>query len=356
MKSQKKHVLVRSFTIIFLGALFSAAVLTGCAGRPDPSEDPVSRTEYALGTYISVRVYAEVEDELLQEVFDRVMEIESKMSVSEDDYDTTELLELNRRAGEEPYQVSPDTYEVLEAAREYSELTEGAFDLSIGPLVSLWNIGSEDAAVPEEEAIVEAVSKVDYSNVRFEGNNTIYLEEAEMAVDVGAIAKGYAADQAARILMDAGVEHALLDFGGNILTIGNKPDGSQWRIGIQHPEESRNQYLGILEGVDETIVTSGPYERYFIEEGVRYHHILDRRTGYPARNGLLSATIVAEESMRADALSTATFVLGMEEAQELVLSLEEVEAIFVTEEQEVWVSPGLRERFDLTAPNYELMG
>jgi thiamine biosynthesis lipoprotein len=177
-----------------------------------------------------------------------------------------------------------------------------------------------------------------------------------MAVDVGAIAKGYAADQAARILMDAGVEHALLDFGGNILTIGNKPDGSQWRIGIQHPEESRNQYLGILEGVDETIVTSGPYERYFIEEGVRYHHILDRRTGYPARNGLLSATIVAEESMRADALSTATFVLGMEEAQELVLSLEDVEAIFVTEEQEVWVSPGLRERFELTAPNYELMG
>lgn len=355
MKSQKKASLVRSFTIILVGILFLPLVLSGCAGKPDPSEDPITRTEYALGTYISVRVYADVGDDLLQEVIDRVMEIEAKMSVSEDDYDTTELLELNRRAGEEPYQVSPDTYEVLERAREYSELTDGAFDLSIGPLVSLWNIGSEDATVPEEGEIVQAVSKVDYSNVSFEGDSTVYLEESGMAVDVGAIAKGYAADQAARILIDAGVEHALLDFGGNILTIGNKPDGSDWRIGIQHPEESRNQYLGILEGSGETVVTSGPYERYFIEDGVRYHHILDRDTGYPARNGLLSATIVAEESIEADALSTATFVLGLQDAQELVSSLDRVEAIFVTEEGMVWVSPGLRERFELTAPNYELM-
>lgn len=355
MKSKKKHLLVQYFTITLVGALLLAFGLSGCGGTPDPTEDPITRTEYALGTYISVRVYADVGDELLQEVFDRVMEIEAKMSVSEDDYDTTELLELNRRAGRDSYEVSPDTYEVLQAAREYSELTDGAFDLSIGPLVSLWNIGSEDASVPAEEAVAQAVSRVDYSNVSFEGNNTVFLEEPGMAVDVGAIAKGYAADQAARILIDAGVEHALLDFGGNILTIGNKPDGSDWRIGVQHPEESRNQYLGILEGFDETVVTSGPYERYFIEDGVRYHHILDKETGYPARNGLLSATIVAEESIEADALSTATFVLGLEAAQELVNSLDEVEAIFVTEEGLVWVSPGLRERFELTAPDYELM-
>lgn len=355
MKSRKKCILVHNFTITILSALFGAALLAGCAGRPDPSKEPVTRTEYALGTYISVRVYAEVEDDLLQAVFDRVMEIEEKMSVSEDDYDTTELLELNRRAGAEPYQLSPDTYEVLQAAREYSELTNGAFDLTIGPLVRLWNIGSEDATVPEEHAITEAVSKVDYTDISFESNDTVYLEEAGMAVDVGAIAKGYAADQAGRILLDAGVEHALLDFGGNIFTIGKKPDGSNWRIGIQHPEEPRNQYLGILEGYDETVVTSGPYERYFVEDGVRYHHILDRDTGYPVRNGMLSSTVVAEESMEADALSTAAFVLGMEEAQELVLSTDGVEAIFVNEEKKVWISPGLRERFELTAPGFELL-
>lgn len=314
----------------------------------------VSQTEYALGTYISVRAYG-AEDDLLQAIFDRVKEIEEKMSVSQDDYESTELLELNRRAGAEPYQVSPDTYEVLQAARQYSQLTEGAFDLTIGPLVDLWSIGSEDASVPPEAEIVEATARVDYSQVSFEGENTVFLEEPGMGVDVGAIAKGYAADQAARILLDAGIEHALLDFGGNILTVGNKPDGTDWRIGIQHPEEARNEFLGILEGRDEAVVTSGPYERYFMQDGVRYHHILDRSTGYPSRSGLLSATIVAQESMKADALSTATFVLGLEGARELIEGEEDVEGILVTEAREVWVSPGLRERFAVSAEGFSLI-
>ena len=352
MKKEKMSYIVRTFTIILLATI----LLVGCNGDGEASVEQITGTEYALGTYISVRIHSdEADDELLQRVFERVVEIEEKMSVSEDDYDATELLNLNRHAGAEPYEVSPDTYEVLEAAREYSELTDGAFDLSIGPLVSLWNVGSEDASVPGEEQIAEAVAKVDYSNVSFEGNNTVYLEEAGMAVDVGAIAKGYAADEAARILLEAGVEHALLDFGGNILTVGNKPDGSDWRIGVQHPEESRNSYLGIITGTNEAVVTSGPYERYFVEDGVRYHHILDRRTGYPTRNGMLSATIVTEESMKADALSTATFVMGLKDAQELVLSLVDVEAIFVTEDKRAWVSPGLQERFELTAEDIETM-
>ncbi|MFP4330205.1 MAG: FAD:protein FMN transferase [Spirochaetaceae bacterium] len=332
----------------------TAIAVIGCSPDEASARRQVSRTEYALGTYISVRAF-DADDSLLEAVFDAVLEIERKMSVTRDDYDSTELLELNRRAGQEPYQVSPDTYEVLQAAREYSELTEGAFDLTIGPLVDLWDIGSETASVPAEERIAEAADRVDYTKVRFEGDNSVYLEESGMGVDVGAIAKGYAADEAARILIDAGVEHALLDFGGNILTIGNKPDDTDWRIGIQHPEEERNEFLGILTSRDETVVSSGAYERYFMEDGVRYHHILDRRTGYPSRSGLLSSTIVAEESMAADALSTATFVLGFEEAQQLIESLPEVEGILVTEAGEVWVSPGLRERFELTAEGFALL-
>ena len=147
MKSTKKHVLVRHFTII----LVISAIVAGCSQNSESEESQISRTEYALGTYISVRAYGKADDELLSQVFSRVKEIEEKMSVSREDYDDTELLDLNRRAGEEAYQVSPDTYKVLEAAKGYSELTDGAFDLSIGPLVSLWNIGSEDASVPPEE-------------------------------------------------------------------------------------------------------------------------------------------------------------------------------------------------------------
>ncbi len=312
-------------------------ILVGC--RPSESEAR-TKTQLLLGTTISVTVY-EPASEAVDAVFARVREIEEKMSTSVDDYDTTELLQVNRGADEVAVRVSDDTFFVLEAAKEYSEISFGAFDLSIWPLVRIWGFGTADASIPPEPRIEATRALVDYRKVRLDpASRSIFLEEKGMGVDVGGIAKGYAADEARRILREYGVERALLDFGGNILTIGEKPDGSPWRIGIQNPDSQRGRFLGIVETGPGAVVTSGDYERFFEVDGVRYHHIIDPETGYPTRNGLRSVTILAEDSMDADALSTAVFVLGVEEGTKLIETMPTVEAAFVTDDT-VYLTSGM---------------
>ena len=327
-------------------------VLSGCT----TGNEPTTGSEQLLGTILQVAIHDSGYDERLIELaFDRVAEIEARMSTSEEDYETTELLEVNRASGNQAVRVSSDTYHVLSAALAYSRLTDGAFDVTVWPLVRLWAIGSGGTQVPPEEAISDARDSVDYRALELrDPTRQVFLPRSGMGVDVGAIAKGYAADEAARILRDGGVEHALLDFGGNILVIGNKPDGSLWRIGVQRPDAERSRYLGIVRVADRTVVTSGPYERFFVQDDVRYHHILNPRTGYPARNGLQQVTIIAENSMDADALSTATFVLGLDGGRGLIETLDDVEAVFVTQEQEVFLTSGAGELFELTDDEFRL--
>ncbi|MFW5745297.1 MAG: FAD:protein FMN transferase [Spirochaetota bacterium] len=335
-----------------LVATAAALLLAGCESRPP---EPHSETELLLGTTVSVTTYGDVPDEVYSRAFDRVLEIEERMSTSEEDYTMTELMAVNDAAGETPIDVSEDTFHVVAQAVEYSRLTGGAFDVSVQPLVSLWGIGTDRASVPPEEEIQTAVAAVDHRAVRLdEQNQEIFLPEPGMGIDVGGIAKGYAADEVARILREEGVQSALLDFGGNIQTVGTKPDGSAWRIGVQVPDAARGQYIGIADVVDLSVVTSGTYERYFVEDGVRYHHILDTKTGYPVRNGLDSVTIIAGESIEADALSTAVFAMGLEDGLAFVEGLADAEAFFVTSEREVIMSSGMNEYFELTNEDYTL--
>lgn len=307
-----------------------------------------SQSRLMLGTAITVTLYEKGPADTFDRIFARVQEIEEKMSTSVEDYTDTELLRVNGSAGVQAEQVSQDTFEVVRQALEYSATSGGAFDVSVWPLVVLWAIGTEYAAIPQADELQRTLALVDYHQVQLDPiERTIYLPVAGMGVDVGGIAKGYAADEAARILTEAGIEHALLDFGGNILTVGTKPDGSEWRIGIQTPDSSRGEYLGIAYVVDQSVVTSGTYERFFVEDSVRYHHILDPKTGYPVQNGLGSVTIIADESMVADALSTAVFVLGLDAGLAFVEELHGVEALFVTVENEVYRTSGLVNSFVL---------
>ncbi|MDR3130346.1 MAG: FAD:protein FMN transferase [Treponema sp.] len=304
-------------------------VLAGCR------KGPPSQSEFVLGTVCSVSLYEQGRAEAYREIFGRFREIESRMSVT---LPGTELERINANAGGAPVAVHPDVFEVIEAALRYAELSGGAFDPTVGPLVSLWGIGGDNARLPSQEEIEGLLPLVNWRDVELDREGlTVFLKRPGMALDLGAIAKGYAADEAAKILLKHRIKRAIIDLGGNILVYGEKRDRGAWRVGIQNPLDSRGAYIGIMEVRDQTVVTSGVYERFFESGGARYHHILSPADGYPVRNGLLSVSIVTGRSVDADALSTAVFVLGYERGKVLVESLEGAGAVFIFEDKSIRV-------------------
>lgn len=331
--------------------------VVGCGSR---TPERMTDTRFLLGTAVTITIQQHgVSRAVFRSAFDRTEEIQNRMSINEAEYDETEVLRINRNAGIAPSAVSDDTLHVIREGLRYGELTEGAFDITVAPLIRLWGFGSEAMRVPAPAEIEAVLAAVDYSRVEIrtgeDDDDLVYLPLPEMGIDVGGIAKGYAADEAARVLREAGVRNAILDFGGDIVTIGGRPDGSPWRIGIQHPSGQRNTFIGILSSRDESVVSSGAYERYFFEDGVRYHHIFDPATGYPSDSGLTSVTVVGEDAMKTDVLSTAIFVMGVEAGLALLDSLRGYEGILATEDMRVFVTAGIADRFEVPGDEYELI-
>jgi thiamine biosynthesis lipoprotein len=234
-------------------------------------------------------------------------------------------------------------------------MSGGAFDPTVGPLVKLWGIGGDDPRLPGEEEIAGALALVDYRDLVIDREaGTAFLRRPGQALDLGAIAKGYAADEAVLAAKKARVRRALIDLGGNVFAWGERQKGEAWRIGVQDPRKERGVSLGTLRVKNKSIVTSGVYERYFEEGGKRYHHILSTEDGYPVENGLLAVTVVADSSIEADALSTAVFALGYEKGRALVETRPGTEAIFVFDDSRVILSSGIGEFFSLTGGDYRI--
>ncbi|MDR1177934.1 MAG: FAD:protein FMN transferase, partial [Spirochaetaceae bacterium] len=298
-----------------------------CALAPGCAEPPPSQTEYVLGTVCSINLYGRGSARLYRNIFSRFREIEQRMSANIED---TELEEINAQAGIAPVKVHQDLVEVLLRARYFAEITGGAFDPTIGPLVKLWNIGFDGARVPSQEEIDSALPLVNWRDLVIdEDAGTVFLARPGMRLDIGGIAKGYAADEAVSIIRRAGIPRAIVDLGGNIFAYGEKEGNQPWRVGIQNPSGLRNDYLGILEIRNKTVVTSGVYERFLEADGKLYHHILSPHDGYPVENGLVSVTIIAGRSTDADGLSTGIFAMGYEKGRERIESLDDAEALFV---------------------------
>jgi thiamine biosynthesis lipoprotein len=312
-----------------------------------------SQAEFVLGTVCSITLYdhKKKQESVYNEVFTRLREIENLMSVNISDSDVSRI---NAAAGIAPVQVHEDVFKVIERAIFFSRLSDGAFDPSVGPLVSLWGINSDNPQVPPREAIERIILFINWHNIDLDKQtNSVFLRRQFMTLDLGAIAKGYAADEAAAILKNAGIKRAVIDLGGNIVILGEKKDASPWRVGIQKPNTGRGEYIGIIQiPKAATVVTSGVYERYFEAQGRRYHHIFSPLQGYPANNGLVSVTIIASVSMDADALSTAVFVLGFEKGRTLIETLSDVEAVFVFEDNNVRITSGVD--FILTDKTFQL--
>ncbi|MFD2117502.1 FAD:protein FMN transferase [Paenibacillus yanchengensis] len=331
-------------------------VITGCASESNIAEEkklPISENFFIFDTIVSIRVYDErVNEQHFTDMKQLLEEIDQKMNRM---VEGSEVSEVNKQAGKAAVTVSEDTFLVIKTAKDYAEQSAGSFDPTIGPLVDLWAIGNGGTTVPERAKITAAQSLIDYNNLVLDENKLeIKLLEAGMTIDLGAIAKGYAADVIAAYLQEQGFESAIIDLGGNILAMGSKPGGQAWSIGVQSPEEKRGDHLGTLPVTNKTVVTSGVYERYFIENEQVYHHVLDRKTGFPVQNELASVTIVTENSMNADALSTATFVLGLKQGMAFIEQLDYAEAIFVTNDHQVYISTDLKDKFTLTNSNYSL--
>ena len=339
-----------SRTLIFT-ALVTILVITlaGCAG---PRAKVESKTDFVLDTACTITVYGGAPKGTLEKAFALLQHVNSTMTIDGKD---SELIDVNKAAGEHPVSVSAETYRVIKDGLYYSNLTHGAFDITVGPLVKLWAIGRGGDSVPPEPQIRHALSLVNHADVVLnDADHSVYLKRKGMVIDLGGIAKGYAGQAVEELLARAGVKHAIIDLGGNIIALGTKADGSLWRIGIQDPNRARGNYIGVVSVEDKAVVTSGKYERYFIYKGKRYHHILSTENGYPVENGVSSVTIISSNSTTADALSTSLFLLGVQKGISLIDSIPQTEAIIVTEDKKVYTSGGLHERFRITDPEYTL--
>ena len=270
-------------------------------------------TEYALDTMCTVTAYGWGSKKAVLESVDKLKKLENKLSVHRDNSD---ISVLNR---EKTNSVDDDVYNMLKTALKVSEDTEGAFDITVKPLVDLWNIKG-NGPVPSAEDITYRLNSISYKNVELSKNQVI-LNGDNTEIDLGGIAKGYCADAIANVLTDHGIKSAIIDLGGNVRTIGKKK-GNTWKIGIQDPEGKRGEYFGVLGISNKCVVTSGGYERYFVEDGKIYHHIIDPRTGYPVDSDITSVSIIADDGVVADALSTAVYVMGVEKGLALLNSLE----------------------------------
>lgn len=302
-------------------------------------EQQVMKSSYALGTIINLRVSSSKAEEAIEKAIERLNNIDDKMSAFKD---SSEISKINLNSGVNSEFVSRDTYFVLNKSIEYSKILEGTFDPTIRPLVALWNIGTKQETIPKKNEIEEKLKLVNYNDVILDENNySVMLKHNKQALDVGGIAKGFAADEVRDIFYKYNVKSALIDLGGNIFALGSKEDGTSWKVGIQNPFKSRGEYIGILSVKNKSVVTSGNYERYFMKDGKRFHHIIDPKTGYPSQSKIISATIISDDSIDGDGLSTGVYILGIDKAMKIIEAISGVDAIFVTEDKKLYTTSGI---------------
>ena len=309
--------------------LLLSLLLTGCARQSEKQ----SVTGFAFDTVLTLTAYTD-DDTLLTQALAKCSEYEQLLSATVEGSDVWNL----NHAGGDWVDVSEDTAAVLTIAQEVYTLSDGAFDITVAPVSALWDFTSDTPALPDPEALSAALTLVDGSRLEVDGTRARLPDG--MSVDLGGVAKGYIADRIAEFLQEAGVEHALLNFGGNVRVLGDRPDGTPWTVGIQDPDGATGDLIAAITLDHGSAVTSGTYQRYFELDGVRYHHLLDPATGYPVRNGLDSVTILCDDGGLADALSTACFVLGETDGLALVESLDGVEAAFLRDDGTLTVSSG----------------
>ncbi|MCM1262637.1 MAG: FAD:protein FMN transferase [Butyrivibrio sp.] len=329
------NTLIKNIKIYILCAcaiLYVILPLMGCSA----AQAPIVRTGLYFDTVIKITIYDASKEKCLDGCFELAAEYENLLSPT---VEGSDIWNINHGNGE-PVEVSAETAVLIKTAIHYCDITDGRIDITVETLNKLWDF-HDMPSLPSKETISNALSHTDYRNIDIEGS-TVTLSDSESSISLGFIAKGFIADKIKEYLISQGVDNAIIDLGGNILAIGSKPDGTPFNFGIQKPFDTQGTPIAALSVTDQSLVTSGVYERFFYQDDVLYHHILNPADGYPVRNNLLSVTILSDSSMTGDALSTSCFVLGLDEGMELIDSLDGVEAVFITDDYVLHYSKGLK--------------
>ena len=300
----------------------------------------IESESFCMSTEITYKVFGENAASAVAEAEAALLRLENILSRFIPD---SEVSMINQNAGKEYVDVSSETFEVLSCASRLSEISGGLFDITVGPLIDLWNY-KHSFQVPEDEKIQHALSLVNYHDLMLNPDEqSAGLRRSEQSIDLGGIGKGYISDCLVKTLQKYGVVSAFVNIGGNVSTLGNKPDGSSWSVGIRHPRHD-GCLIGAVKVTGQAVVTSGDYERYFIDDtGKRRHHIINPTTGYPVESGLISVTVVADSAMIADGLSTAIFASGMDKGLGYLTRFPGVDVVLVDNRQRVFITRGLKD-------------
>lgn len=333
----KKH-----FRIFILILILIMSALCGCADKNGLSEDTSKETAelFAMDTVMNLTAYGNNAKQAIDAASDEISRLDGIFSISSNIGDIKAVNDTGSGS------VSDDTAALINRALEISKDTDGLFDCTIAPVMEAWGFTTKNYRIPEAAELETLLASVDYTQINLNGS-TLSLPE-NMQIDLGAIAKGFTSNRIMEIFSENNVSSGIISLGGNVQALGSKPDGSPWRIAIQDPENTDDTFA-ILSIENKAVITSGGYQRYFEKDGKKYHHIIDPRTGYPADSGLISVTIVSSDGTLADALSTALFIMGKEQASDYWKEHKsDFDAVFMTENGNVYITQGLEDSFEMS--------
>jgi len=320
-------------------SIFLIISMVSCSKK----DEKVDKYATKMDTIIHLTAYGPNASKAIEAAFNRVDEIEKIASSS---ISTSDVNKINEAAGKEYVQVHPEIIKIIKTSVEYSKISNGAFDITVSPLIKLWGIGTNDERIPTDSEIKERVALVGYNNISInDADNSVKLMKAGMSIDLGGVAKGFTADEIIKVFKKYDVNSAIINLGGSsIYTLGEKPDKTLWSIAIQNPRKEKNEgNIGTVNLSQDALSTSGDYQRFFIKEGKRYHHILDPATGYPAEAGVMSDMVlvdsnIADCNMIADILTKITFVSGVDKGFKIIDSLEGISCFALTTDFKIYKS------------------
>lgn len=319
----------------FIIAALCLILITSCSAPQDSNTEKYSKTVYAMDTIMELTAYGRNAEAALKKAETEAKYLDALLSRG---INGSEIYTLNHHGSAE---VSAETAQLVTRALDISGNTGGAFDITIAPVMDLWGFFTKKFRVPSDTELSEALSAVNYQNVSVNGN-TVTLSGGSQ-LDLGGIAKGYLSGKITEIFKNTGVSSAIISLGGNVQCLGKKPNGDMWKIAIQNPDGEG--FIGTLSASDTAVITSGGYQRYFEQDGIIYHHIIDPKTGISAHSGLKSVSIITPDSTRADGLSTAVYVMGLDKAQELWHGDKSFDMVLMTDDNKVYITGGIADSF-----------